>query len=332
MISGSNAIWTLVNGSVSFTEYSFWQPGQNTVTVTYLGDSTYAAASTSGTFTEVGLANVSVSPQNPTVYVGDALTLSVSVAQVPNLPQPTGTITVAYGSYTSAATALASGSGSITIPANTLPVGSDVVEITYSGDAYYTAATNIGDLVQVTSTPPGFTLSGNNLTLTAGSTVNNTSTISITPAGGFTGQVTLTAKITSAPANAANQPTLSFGTTSPVTISAPNGGNATLIVTTTAPTNAMLIPAPRLRTGWASITGPALGCVLLLVSRKRRRWQRWLGVFALCFALLGGMSACGGSGGGGGGTPGTTPGIYTITITGTSAQLTANTTISVTVN
>jgi hypothetical protein len=333
IIPEHNGSWTLVNGSVSFTAYYPWQPGSNTVTVTYLGDSTYSAASASGTFTEMGLGSVSVSPQNPTVYVGDALTLSVSVAQVPNLPQPTGTITLAYGSYTSVPTALTSGSASITIPANTLPVGSDVVGITYSGDAFYTGGSS-GDLVQVTSSPPGFTLSGNNLTLTAGSTVSNTSTISITPAGGFTGQVTLTAKITAAPANAVNQPTLSFGTTSPVTISAPNGGNATLMVTTTAPTTAMLPPAQHLKKGLGGITAPALGCILLLMSRKRRRWQRWLGVFALGLAVFGGISACGGggSGGGGGGTPGTTPGVYTITITGTSAQLTANTTISVTVN
>jgi trimeric autotransporter adhesin len=335
--SGNNGSWPLVNGSVSFTASYPWQPGPNTIIVTYLGDTTYAAASASGTFIEMGLSNISVSPLNPTVYVGDALTLSVSVAQVTNLPPPTGTVALAAGSYASPPTALSSGSASITIPANTLPVGSDIVSVTYSGDANYTASSS-SDLVQVTSTPPGFALKGNNLSFTAGSTGNNTSTISVTPAGGFTGQVTLTATITAAPTNAVNKPTLSFGNTSPVTIYSPNNsGTATLTVTTTASTSAMLVPARRLKNGWVGITGPALGCVLLLMSRKRRRWQRWLGVFALCLAILSGISACGSGGGGsngdgGGGTSGTTPGIYTITITGTSSQLTANTMISVTVN
>jgi hypothetical protein len=120
-----------------------------------------------------------------------------------------------------------------------------------------------------------------------------------------------------------------------VSINAPNGANATLTVTTTAPTTALLVPALRLKKGWSGVTGLTFGCVVLFIGCKRRRWQKWLGVLAFCFAIFSGISACGGGsngGGGGGGTQGTTPGVYTITITGTSSQLTANTTISVTVN
>jgi hypothetical protein len=335
MYSLNNGSWTLVNGSVSLTAYYPWQPGPNNITVTYMGDSSYASASAKGSFTEMSLANISVSPLNPSVSAGSVLPLTVSVSQATGLPQPTGNITVSYGTYTSAATVLSSGSASITIPANTLPVGSDVLNISYSGDANYVAVSST-DLVDVTTAPPGFTLSGGNVTLTAGATVDNTSTIAVAPTNGFSGTVTLAAQITAAPASAVNKPTLSFGSSSPVNVVAGSSGNATLIITTTASSSAMARPATHPGLEGLEAVGSVLAGVLLLVVPKRRQWQKWLGMFAVSLSILGAMSACGGSGtsAGGGGTTqaGTTPGVYTVTITGTSATLTATTTFSVTVN
>lgn len=332
IVSSSNASWTLTNGSVSFTAYHPWQPGPNTITVTYLGDSTYAAASATETFTEMAQGNLTITPWNPTVYVGNSLTITTAVATVAPLPQPTGTITISSGSYTSAATSLSGGTATVTIPANSLSVGSDTLNVAYSGDPYYQGVT-LYDPVQVSSTPPGFSLMGDSMTLIAGG--SHTSSVTLTPAGGFTGNVTLTAEITSAPANAVNKPTLSFGNTSPVNVTNANQPfTAGLTVTTTAPTNATLVPAPRPGAGWLGFGGSALACLLLLFNPRRKNWQRWLGMIALCIGLFGGVTACGGgsSGGGGGGpTGGTTPGTYTVTVTGTSSQVTATTTLTVTV-
>jgi len=337
IVSASNRSWDLVNGSASFTDYSFWQPGTNAITVTYLGDSTYASANAAGTFIEMGLSNITVVPLNPTLYVANPLTLNITVSQIPNLPPPTGTIKLDYGTSQSAVTPLAAGAVSITIPGNTLPVGSDTVGITYSGDAYYTAGTSTS-FVNVTATPPGISLSGGNLNLAAGAKTGNTSAIVITPAGGFTGQVTLTAKITSSPANAVNQPTLSFGNSSPVTISSAGIATATLTLTTAAPTSASLIRKSPFKGSWGGLALPAFCCVFLVLI-DRRKWQSWLAMAALSFLIVAGMSACGGGGStggnggtsGGGSTFGTTPGAYTITITGSASQLTATTTITVTV-
>ncbi len=336
IIPVSNNSWTLVNGSVSFTEYYPWQPGSNTITVTYLGDSTYAAGSASGTFTEMAPGNVSVSPQNPTVYVGNALTLSVSIPQSASLPQPTGTITVAAGSYASAAVALSSGSASITIPANTLPVGSDIVGITYSGDAYYTAGSS-SDLVQVTSTPPGFTITGNNLTLPPGATTGNTSTVMVTPSSGFTGAVSLSAALAGSPAGAVDPPTLSFGTTSPVTISGAGSQIATLTINTTAPSGAFVAPQALPGAHWRTGTVAFASVLLLGIGAIRRRWRSALAMIFLLVVLAGGAISCGGSGGSGGGgggngNSGTTAGAYTITITATSGTVTGTTTINLVVN
>ncbi|HWG20261.1 MAG TPA: Ig-like domain repeat protein [Terracidiphilus sp.] len=337
VISGSNGLDSLVNGSVSLTAYYPWQPGPNTVTVTYLGDSTYASASASGTFTKMGYGNVTVSPQNPALYVGNALTLSISVSQAANLPQPTGTVTASYGSYTSAATALSSGSASITIPANSLPVGNDGVTIAYSGDLYYVPSSNT-DVIYVTSTPPGFTISSINLSFAAGATTGNASTIWVTPSGGFTGAVTLTASITAGPFGARDAPTLSFGTTSPVNISGTNAGSATMTVSTTGTATsgcgASLESTPR--APWLAGGGAALAVVLLFgIPARRRRWRRMLGVMALRMALAGGITACGG----GGSTPctptsvaGTTTGTYTATVTATAGTITKTMTVTITVN
>ena len=82
--------------------------------------------------------------------------------------------------------------------------------------------------------PPGFTVSGAAVTVAPGATTGNTSTITVTPAGGFTGSVALTAAVTSGPANAQYPPTLSFGSTSPVSITGTAAGTATLTISTTA--------------------------------------------------------------------------------------------------
>jgi|HubBroStandDraft_1064217.scaffolds.fasta_scaffold33048_2 hypothetical protein len=57
----------------------------------------------------------------------------------------------------------------------------------------------------------------------------------------------------------------------------------------------------------------------------------------LLFSLVGGAVGCGGGtggaggGGGGGGNLGTSPGSYTVTVTGTSGNITQKATISLTV-
>jgi hypothetical protein len=77
--------------------------------------------------------------------------------------------------------------------------------------------------------PPSFTISGTGVTVTRGATTGNTSTITVTPAGSFTGSITLTAAVTSSPSGAVDPPTLSFGTTMPIDMTAANPETATLI-------------------------------------------------------------------------------------------------------
>jgi sugar lactone lactonase YvrE len=179
-----------------------------------------------------------------------------------------------------------------------------------------------------------FMVSGTAVTVLPGATTGNTSTITVTPSGGFTGSVVMTAAVTSTPTGAQDLPTLSFGSTSPVSITGTTAGTATLTISTTAATSAVLVYPKHNGVPWYTTGGATLTCILLFsIPVRRRRWQTMLGMLALLVALSGGLLACGGANGGGGGSttnPGTTPGAYTVTITGTSGSTT--TTGAVTLN
>jgi subtilase family serine protease len=187
-------------------------------------------------------------------------------------------------------------------------------------------------LALTVNSTPCFILDGVSVTVTPGAITANTSTITITPGGGFTGNVALTTAITSSPVDAQYPPTLSFGSTTPVSITGASAGTATLTVSTTAPTTATLSYPAHPGNPWYVTGGVTLACLLLIgIPTRRRGWRAMLGMLALLVVLAGGVIACGGGSGGGGGNPGTTLGTYTITVTGISGTITATNTISLTV-
>ncbi len=183
-----------------------------------------------------------------------------------------------------------------------------------------------------------FALSGTAVTVAAGATTGNTSTITITPSNGFTGSVALSATVTSSPAGAVYPPTLSLGTTNPVSITSGGAGTATLAISTTAPSMSAA-RYPNRPTGlWLAEGGAVvLACFVIFGdSAKRRRRQQLVAMLGLLVILASGALACGGSGGLGNGgghqsTPGTTSGSYTITVTGVSGSVTQSTIIALTV-
>lgn len=212
------------------------------------------------------------------------------------------------------------------IPSSTGLTGSQAGYLVTTG---YDEVTGLGSLdVQAfidnylapSQTGPTVTVSGTAVTVAAGATSGNTSIITVTPANGFTGSVTLTAAITSGPSGAENPPALSFGSTSPVTITGA-AETATLTITTKAATTSALTHPIHPRFPWQS-AGAALACLLLfgVPARHGNRFTK-LGMSGLVvFLLTGGMLACGGGSGGGSsggsvGIPGTTAGTYVATVT-----------------
>jgi hypothetical protein len=159
---------------------------------------------------------------------------------------------------------------------------------------------------------------------------NGTSTISVTPSGGFTGSVNLSCSI--APA-AAISPTCSLPAS--VTIAGTAASSATLTVQTVAPTQAENSP----QKNFFLRGGGSIGvCLLLLgIPRRHKGWRKILGVLLLAVSI-GTIAGCGGGGStatGGAPTGGTTPGTYTVTVIGVD-QATgtdkSNTAVTLTVN
>ena len=283
---------------------------------------------------------LALTPSASSITVAQPLTVSVLVGAVSGLATPTGSVALTSGSYSSGATALnSSGSANINISAGVLAPGIDTLTATYTPDSssstLYASAVNT---TSVTVVAPGFQISGSSVTVSKGSA--GTSTVTVTPSGGFTGNVALTAAITSSPSGAQYLPTLSFGTTSPVSITGSTAQTATLTISTTAATSGALVYPVRPGSRWYASGGTALACILpFCVPMRRRGWRAVFGVLALLFALAGGMLACGGGGGsgggggggGGGGISGTTSGAYTITVTATSGSTSATSTVALTV-
>jgi trimeric autotransporter adhesin len=189
--------------------------------------------------------------------------------------------------------------------------------------------------VNVTITTPvvgTFTLASNPtaLTLSPGATTGNTSTISVTGAGGFASTVALTCSV-SGPSGATDPATCSLSPAS-VTISGASAETSTLTVNTTAATTALNRTK---KLFWPSAGGATLALVLFFgIPKRRRNWLAMLGLLVL-FVSLGAMgcnSSNANTSGGGGGSTGTTAGTYTVTVTGTAGTTMETTAVTVTVN
>jgi hypothetical protein len=302
--------------------------GTHQVDASYPGDSNNGASisSTIALAAQQAKPTVQVTPSSTAISTLQALSVTVVVSDGAANPTPSGTVTLTSGNYSSSATYLSNGSATINVPAGSLATGMDALTANYSGDSNYVP--NSGS-ASVTVTAPTFTLSGTAVTLISGATTGNTSTITVIPVSGFTGSVVLTAAVTASPTGAQYPPSLSFGSTSPVNITGPNSGTATLTVSTSAATGASLANPKRPGVPWYATGGATLACVLLLgIPARRRSRPTILGMLVILF-LTSGILACGG--GGGKGNPGSAPGAYTITVTGTSGSTTATTTITLTV-
>jgi trimeric autotransporter adhesin len=331
----------LTNGSVTFTPPYHLPGGPNTITVSYLGDANYTSGSGSGSVDLLEWPLATFTPSFATIAVNQPLSITVALSGYSNYPAPTGTLTLSSGTtYTSSPIQLTAGSAAFTIPANSLAIGGDILTASYSGDSnYFPSSSNLG--VNVTPIPtPGLAITGTGVTIsTPGTTTGNTSTITVTPSGGFTGSVALSAVIATSPAGAVSLPTLSFGSTTPVSITGTAASTATLTVSTTEATSSGCTTANSgdSRPPWYA-TGSALlaGVLLLYIPAGRRRWPATLGMLALLIVLTCGVLSCSGGGAGGGcspiaGAPATTAGAYTITVTGTSGTTTATATVTLTV-
>jgi len=343
---------TLSSGSVSILiPAGSLATGTDTLTVSYTPDngcvSTYLADSTNAQVLVTAVAKATaptlgISLSSTSITTAQTLMVTATVSGGTGSPAPTGSVSLTGGGYTSSAATLSSGSVSILIPAGSLGVGTDTLAASYTPDsassATYLGTSGTASITVAAPPATGFTIDATSVSVAPGATEKNSSTITVTPSGGLTGSVALTAAITTAPANAQYLPTLAFGSTSPVSLTGATAGTATLTISTTAPSSAFLARPQRPGTPWYAAGSATLACILLFgFPVRRRNWRNLLAMPALLVALAGGILACGAGGnspensGGGSTNPGTTPGSYTITVTGTAGTTTAGGTVTLTV-
>ncbi|MBV8438793.1 MAG: Ig-like domain repeat protein [Silvibacterium sp.] len=198
---------------------------------------------------------------------------------------------------------------------------------TTAGSYTITMSGTSGTLVETTTltvmvTTPSFALSNSGgITVTQG--MSGTSMISVTPSGGFTGNVNLTctSSNSSAVSCSLNPATANVTGSSAVT--------STLTINASSTSGALDRPFDKLL---AVGGGATLALVVFFgIPARRRSWRTMLGVlvFAAIISLGIGCGSSGGSNNGGGSAS------YTVTVTGTDAatgKITQSTTVNVTVN
>lgn len=246
-----------------------------------------------------------------TATAGTNLAFTATVAPAAGSGTPTGTVTFLDGT-----TALGPGtlnaSTQATYSTTSLAVGSHSITAVYNADSNFASSTSPAVIVTINSAPPvDFILS---LSPTSGSTTAGqsvTTSISITPSGGFNQQVSFTCS--GLPAGA----TCSF---SPTTVT-PSGSSAqTTLTIKTGQQQTLLRPLAHSR---GTMTLALLGGGLFCFGSFFRRRRTYLNV-ALLFMIVSAAFGCGGS-------PSTKTTTSTVTVTGTAGSKTHSVAYSLTV-
>jgi trimeric autotransporter adhesin len=324
--------------------------GSNSIGVSYSGDSNYTGSTgsivinvipsrftlrNSGSLSFVagaGTANTATITAAPTNSFTGLINLTCSVTAQPSAANSPVTCTVPpglnisgsspeYGVLTVASTAATTpGAYGITVTATDAATGK------------IKASTSLNVTVTAPVANPAFALTNSgDLTIAPGSVSGNTATVTVTPSGGFSGAVSLACAVTTSVANPQDLPTCIVP--SSVSVGSSAAVTATLIVNSTAGTTTALAHPLSRRFGPAG--GAALAvAIFFFIPLRRRSWKH---LFAfLCVITFGATIGCGGSSSSSGSSPanpGTTAGSYVVTVTGTAAGLTAQTTtIHVNVN
>lgn len=252
----------------------------------------------------------------------DTFTGSISVALTSSVTGPSGATslpTVAFNPTSVSISGSTPGTSTATV-STTSSTTPGTYTVTITGTSGSDMPTTTLTVIVMSAVTPGFGVaaSPDSGSITAGSSA--TTSISVTPSGGFTGAVALTCSV----APASNGVGCSLSPTS-VTISGTTAGMSTLTITTTSSSGAL---APPLNKFFALGGGIAVAGLLLFgIPARRRSWRAILGVLAFG-AIVGIGIGCGSNGGGNNGGSAN----YTVTVTGTSGTISQSGTVAITVN
>jgi hypothetical protein len=305
----SVAVFTPQTSSSAALSLSTLAVGTHMISAQYSGDANYAADASVGVAIVVApaaSATAVTSSANP-AFAGQNITLTANITS--NGPMPTGNVTFTSGSTTLGTVALSGGSAALPTSFNT--AGAQTITASYSGDANNQASSST--LSQTVNA--AFTLqpsSGVTITVPSGQTVNTT--INVTGASGFSGQINFACLGLPADASCTFNP-------ASVTVSGPTAVPTSLTVNTVAGTMAALEKQKSSNGPAILACGFGLSSVALLWSIRRRRIR--LSAISGCLLLFTtlGLVACGGGSANSNIGSSTTPGTYNFTVTASSGNV-----------
>jgi subtilase family serine protease len=296
--------------------------GADSITAQYSGDANYQAATSNPvqvTVTQQPAGILTASANAASMLPTQNLTVTANVAGVNGQPTPTGYVGFyAYGpggTYSASCT-LVNGSCSFDFGSGYWSPGTVIVDVSYSGDATYAGSSMV---VPVTMLNMFTMTAASSVSFAPGATTGNASTLTVTPANGFTGPVYFACTIAYYPPGAQHLPTCSVPAS--VNVTSATAVTSAMTISSTGPTtvsSAEKIDGPR----WLAAQSLTFVAGILVVGLPLRRRVR-LRRTALCLMIvlvgsMGLLSCGGGSGSGGGGRtiPGTTPGTYKFMVDG----------------
>jgi hypothetical protein len=281
---------------------SFPAAGTYSVIANYPGDSNNTPSSSVPLSLAIApvASKTTLSISSANAGTNQQLTLTASVSGL----NPTGTVTFASATATLGTTSVTNGVA--TLPFAFTTIGSYVVTASYAGDIANLSSVSAPVTVAVAAPDYTITASPSSATIKAGQSA--TTTLTVTPIGGYTGTVKFSCGTLPPGANC---------TFAPASVTPASGVvTSTLTITTTAPTTALLhtLSIPLQGIAWASLI------FLTLSPRKLRGLNRRLTRASLLIAFLavGLLSFSGCSSSSPSNPPtntGTPAGIQTITVT-----------------
>ncbi len=339
-LNGQAGTATVTASLTGSTSASFTTSGTHQVTANYSGDSNYAAStSPPATLPVVYPTTAAEFASSTIINLGDSVTITATVTSSIKSPPMTGTFTF-FGNpaiqspVTPTLSTDSIGNQVLTATVTTTPQGFDFVQMNYSGDSNYEAA-SASEFILVILPQFNMGTSSSSLTITAGQ--SESTQLTLTPLTNIPSSVALSCFLnTLAGANC------SFNPASPLSLSNSTAASTMVSITTlppsTSPTTTLVgirrpglrrIPPPGL---W--ILGLADGLAILLLSllagQKHSRVATRSGMVCLLCLVLGCGAGNGGAGGGGGGGGGGGQSSTSLTLSTSAVKMPYGTTVSFT--
>ena len=302
----------------------------------------YTVTIVNGTLTVSGASTTTTLGAPGSAAYGASVTLTATVASPGGAP---GGSVAFYNGTTGLGTGTLNSSGVATLNTTTLPVGNDSVTAAYGATSDFAASTSPPVTLAITAAPvappASYTVAANPTSITVQEGQTATTTLTFTPAGGYSGTIALSCS--NLPTNARcafapNQVKLSGNDQS---VSVALTITATQLAEKHAPQSPLNPTLFALAFWWpGALTGLAIFTRKRILQKRQSSWQLCL-LLVCVWAFAAGLSGCGSSGGMGGSSGTTTspstpappaPTISQITVvtTGTSGTAVSTQTVSLT--